>query len=229
MIVRWFTAAFVCLLMTPENLRAQHAESGAQAVVAAAFLAEEEGNVGRLVSLVDPEAMAAFKQRQLDHDMMFDAFRSNVSTLSDSASPEAQAMAAELRSPRKTLLQGVFKVRDRSEFERLTPEQVLTRWFLITTKRPEPPAGFPDQQRRRDIIGEVADRDGIVHVVFRESWTPDSLPGIPGRREPQIRVISVKETSAGWRVMLNGGLVYDEGSGWSIGWGDDDEAPAEAR
>lgn len=215
--------------MSLHNLSAQQHVSGAQAVVAVAFAAEEEGDVATLAGLVHPEAMAAFKQRQLDHDAMFGQLRANTVSPSDSASPEARAMATEFRGPRKTLLQGVFKVRDRAEFERLTPEQVLTRWFLLTTRCREAPAGSPDPQRGREIIGQVPDRDGRVHVVFRESWMPDSIPGLPGRREPQIRVITAQETTAGWRVMLNGGLVYDEGGGWGIGWDDEDEAPPEDR
>jgi len=175
-IVRPLTAASVCLLMSLHNLPAQQHDSGAQAVVAAAFAAEEEGDVATLVGLVHSEAMAAFKQRQLDQDAIFGQLRANTATFSDSTSPEARAMATEFRRPRKTLLQGVFKVRDRAEFERLTPEQVLTRWFLLTTRRREPPAGSPDPQRSREIIGQVPDRDGRVHVVFRESWTPDSIP-----------------------------------------------------
>jgi hypothetical protein len=198
---------------------------------AEAHTAQDEGDVTTLVSLVHPEAMAAFKQRQLDQDAMFDQVRSRLTSLSDSSSPEAQAMAGEFRTSRKTLLQVVFKVQDRIQFEHLTPEQVLTRWFLTSTQPREPPPGSPGElpERRREIIGEVADRDGLVHVVFRESWNPDSYPGIPELREPQIRVISARETTAGWRVMLNGGLVYDDDGGWGIGWTDEDEASSEPR
>jgi hypothetical protein len=218
-------------LLLPISMSAQSRESGAQAAVAAVFAAQDDADVLTLVSLVHPEAMVAFKQRQLDQDAMFDQARSGLGNLSDSTSPEAQAMAAEFRRPRKTLLQVVFKVRDRTEFERLTPEQVLTRWFLMTTQQREPEPGFPGElpKRQREILGEVPDRDGLVHVVFRESWIPDSYLGIPERREPQIRVISAQETTGGWRVMLNGGLVYDEGGGWGIGWNDEDETSPEGK
>ena len=206
-----------------------HTESAAQvpsqdarAVVAAVFAAEEVGDVATMVALVHPEAAAAFKQRQLDHDAAFTAMRELIPP--DSAGPAAKAIAADLRKPRSTLLQGLFKVRNRAEFEHLSPEEVLTRWFRQTTQRRTTPKeiGGDAPTREREIIGEVPDRDGTIHVLFRETWTPDSSPGLPGRREPQVRVISVYQTPAGWRVMLNGGLVYDEGGGWSIGWNDDE-------
>jgi hypothetical protein len=205
------------------------AQSGAQSTVAAAFAAQDDRDVATLVRLIHPAAMAAFKQRQWDHAVMLDEMRSGIGYLSDSTSPEARAMGAEARMPQRTMLQGVFKVRDRAEFERLTPEQVVTRWFLLTTKRPKLPTGFPTQQRRREIIGELPDTDGLVHVLFRESWTPDSLPRILGRQDSQVRVVTAQETTAVWRVMLNGGLVYDESGGWSIGWNDDDETVVEDR
>ncbi len=212
-----------------------HTESAAQAflrearsVVVAVFAAEEMGDVPAMVALVHPQAAAAFKQRQLDHDATFSAMRDL--TPLDTAGPAAKAVAAELRKPRNTLLQGLFKVRDRAEFELLSPEEILTRWFRQTTKPRTMPKeiGGDVPRRAREIIGEVPDRDDTVHVLFRETWTPDSFPGVPGRREPQVRVISVRQTAAGWRVMLNGGLVYDEGGAWSIGWNDDEEdAPQE--
>ena len=108
-------------LPLPLHMSAQSHESPAQAAVAAVFAAEDEGDVATLVALIHPDAMAAFKQRQLDHDAMFDQGLAAMAAMSDSATPEARAMGAELHKPRKTLLQAVFKVRDRGEFERLTP------------------------------------------------------------------------------------------------------------
>jgi hypothetical protein len=191
--------------------------------VAEVFAAEDRGDVPALIALVHPHAMAAFKQRQLDYDAMFTPMRALEPP--DSAPPAAKATVEASQRPRPTLLQAIFKVRDRAEFERLSPEQVLTRWFRQTTRARTQPsrAGGGLPKRTREIIGEVPEGDGTVHVVFREVWTPDSTPGVPGRREPLVRVISVGQTPAGWRVMLNGGLVYDESGGWAIGMVDDEQ------
>jgi hypothetical protein len=178
-------------------------------LVRAVFEAEASGDVATLVGLIDPGAMAEFKEHQLAQDLIF----SEIATLHE--------------SPQDTgsVLQSVFRVRDRSEFEGLSPEEVVTRWFRHTTRQQARISleHTSNTRRDREILGEVPEGELTVHVVFREV-TPSLEASIPGLgSEPLIRVITTRLTPQGWRVRLNGGLVFEEGGGWSVGYGDADD------
>ena len=189
---------------------AQQSNPGPSAVVAAAFSAQDSGAVRTLVSLLDPDGMMAFKQRQLQQDSIF---------------ADLMTRHPDPRAPRRTLLQVVFRVKDRAEFARLSPPEVLSRWFEQTTKShsrikmmwPDGPA------TRRDILGEVQESPNVVHVVFRETDRPPAMAVSEFVQEPRIRVITTRRTPEGWRVGLNGGLVLGESGDWGIGY-DDEEA-----
>jgi hypothetical protein len=183
-------------------------------VVAAVFAAQDSGDVATLVRLVDPEAMVEFKQRQLETDSISSLFPNEPGTKG--------------ARPRRTFLQVFFRVKDQAEFQQLPPEEVLRRWFEQQRKgRARVSMQWPAARlAKREILGEVPDTGHRVHVVFRETEAPPPMPGFNVRQDPHIRVITVRRTAGGWRVGLNGGLVFDEGGGWGIGYNDEDEAGA---
>lgn len=197
------------ILMTSTS-EAQQQNLGPRAAVAAAFAAQDSGDVRTLISLLDPEGMSAFKDTQLQQDSIFG---------------ELMARHPDPRAPRRSMLQAVFRVQDRAEFVRLSPSEVLGRWFEQTLKgRSKIKMMWPDAQHTvREILGEVRETSDLVHVVFRETERPPAMP-VPGlTREPRIRVITARRTAEGWRVGLNGGLVFGESGDWGIGYGDEDE------
>jgi hypothetical protein len=210
--MRWISCLFLLGASMMNDVAAQTRISRPRDVVAAAFAAQDAGDVRALIRLVDPEAMAAFKERQLDADSMFSQF------------PDERGMREE--RPRRTMLQVVFRVKDRAEFQQLPPEEVLRRWFEQLRKgRAQVVMQWPAAKlTRREILGEVADTGHRVHVVFRENEPPPPMPGFSLGVDPRIRVITVRRTAAGWRVGLNGGLVFEEGGSWAIGYNDEDDA-----
>lgn len=188
---------------------AQQPNTGPRAVVAAAFSAQDSGDSRTLVSLLDPVGMMAFKEQQLQQDSIF---------------ADLMTRHPDPRAPRRTLLQIVFHVKDRAEFARLSPSEVLSRWFEQTMKsRSRITMMWPDgQPTRRDILGEVQESPEVVHVVFRETDRPPAIAVAGFVQEPRIRVITTRRTPGGWRVGLNGGLVLGESGDWGIGYDDEE-------
>jgi hypothetical protein len=189
---------------------AQQPDADPRAVVTAAFSAQDSGDIRTLVSLLDPDGMMAFKERQLQQDSIF---------------ADLMSRHPDSRAPRRTLLQVVFRVKDRAEFARLSLPEVLSRWFEQTMKgRSRIKMMWPDgQPTRRDILGEVPESPEVVHVVFRETDRPPAIAVSGFVQEPRIRVITTRRTPEGWRVGLNGGLVLGEGGDWGIGYDSEEE------
>ena len=154
--------------------------------------------------------MMAFKERQLQQDSIF------ADLMSQHPDPHAR---------RRTLLQVVFRVKDRAEFARLSLPEVLSRWFEQTMKgRSRIKMMWPDgPPTTRDILGEVQESPEVVHVVFRETDHPPAIAVSGFVQEPRIRVITARRTPEGWRVGLNGGLVLGEGGDWGIGYDSEEE------
>jgi hypothetical protein len=127
-------------VMSGAEVGAQARATGPREVVAAVFAAQERGDVQTLVGLIDPEAMSEFKERQLQHDSV-------LGELSAKHSP----------ADHRSLLQAVFRVRDRAEFQRLSPEEVITRWFALTMKQQTRIfLQFPSTARRgREILARL--------------------------------------------------------------------------
>jgi hypothetical protein len=212
--MRRISCLFLLGIWMMNDAGAQTRASRPRDVVAAAFAAQDSGDVATLIRLVDPEAMAAFKQRQIETDSISSQF------------PDEPGMRDA--RPRRTFLQVFFRVKDRTEFHQLPPEEVLRRWFEQERKgRARVFMQWPASRvAQRQILGEVPDTGNRVHVVFRETEPPPPMPGLTLHVDPRIRVITVRRTSAGWRVGLNGGLVFDEGGSWGIGYNDEDETQA---
>jgi hypothetical protein len=208
--VRALAAIAVLVLVGVVVGAAQARLSRPRDLVAAVFAAQDSGNVAALIRLVDPDAMEAFKQQQLDLDSTFGQFPVERGT----------------GEARRTMLQVVFRVRDRAEFRLLTPETVLARWFEQEMNgRARVFMQWPGSKlARREILGEVPDTGQNVHVVFREAQPAPAIVGVNLPEDVRIRVITVRRTPAGWRVRLNGGLVFEEGGSWAIGYSDEDDA-----
>jgi hypothetical protein len=212
--MRWISCLLLLATWMLNDLAAQNRSSRPRDVVAALFAAQDSGDVSTMVRLVDPEAMAAFKQRQLETDSLFSQF------------PDERGTRGA--QPRHTFLQMFFRVRDRAEFQQLPPEEVLRRWFEQERKgRARAFMESPGAKlAQREILGEVPDTGRRVHVVFRETEPPAPMSGFSQTADPHFRVITVRRTAAGWRVGLNGGLVMEESGGWAVGYSDEDEAGA---
>ena len=64
--------------------------------------------------------------------------------------------------------------------------------------------------------------DTVTHVLFRTDVSTGGDSGAPIRARSTTDVITVFLTTAGWRLGLNGGLVYSWGGGYGVGWREED-------
>ena len=114
------------------------------------------------------------------------------------------------------VLKSVFQVESWEEYERTPADVLLTRW--LESGYPLHPQSGSEGTRR--IVGTVQRSDSVAYVVFEVHYPP---PRMRSRWPPRelVRVITARLTPAGWRVMLNGGLVFDESGG--IGFGGPNE------
>lgn len=161
-----------------------------------------------LFAVLDPEAIAEFKARQLVHLEFEEATREERAELA-----RAKSESTEASVPHAGLLQHVFAVQDLSAFEALPAPIVLRRWLMVARGRA--PVGVSIE---RKVLGEVLEGPDLAHVVLREHAIED--PDVPERfrRETSVRVISARRTATGWRVGLHGGLVFEESGGFGIGY-----------
>jgi hypothetical protein len=173
--------------------------SGASEVVLAAFDALDAGDHPGLVDLVDPEARERFKSAQV-------AQAEWRAQLPDDARPSGA---------RSSFLRAVFAVQTVEELRTLDSAEVLRRWLRVARVRQEGPTV------NRRLLGEVPESPSLVHVVFREESPAVPPPGLEALVPMStVRVISAARGDSGWRVMLNGGIVYDDAGGWGIGYND---------
>jgi hypothetical protein len=178
------------------------------AAVEQAFRALDAHDWPALFAVLDPDAIADFKARQLQHLEFEQATRDEYSELSR-AVPES----AEVGAPRGGLLEHVFAVRDLDAFAALPASLVLRRWLMVARGRTA-----VGRSPERHTLGEVFERPDVAHVVYRERAMED--PDAPEEFQVQdsVRVITARRTGAEWRVGLHGGLVFDESGGFGIGY-----------
>lgn len=191
-----------------------------RAAVEQAFRAMDARDWVALFAVLDPDAIAQFKARQLVHLEFEQAARDARAGLT-----HPEAWTSEAGGPSGGLLQHVFAVPDLAAFEALPAQIVLRRWLMVA--RSSATAGTPPE---RHVLGEVFEGTDLAHVVLRERAIDDPDVPEPFRRETSIRVISARRTAAGWRVGLHGGLVFHEGGGFGIGYnpGETDPTAGEA-
>jgi hypothetical protein len=198
----------------------------AREVAAAVFAAEDAGDWPRLISMLDPESMEAFKREQLAIARMCDA-PSRLSAEELGMAGEAAEQFRRAHQAPGSLLRHVYKVRSISEFEAV-PAVVAVERFLRVRHRPLIRDGRPtDRVGTRRIIGETMEGERLAHIVFREvfSVAPDRDDPASTTAEIEARdwvdVLTLRRTPTGWRATLNGGLVGSSGGGFSIGFDPD--------
>ena len=179
-----------------------------RAAVEQAFRALDARDWVALFAVLDPDAVAQFKARQREHLEFEQAAQDELAAL-----PPVEPESTEPGFPRRGLLHDVFAVPDLAAFEALPAPIVLRRWLMVA--RGSAPARVSFE---RHVLGEVFETPDLAHVVMRERPIEDPDVAERSRREESVRVISARRTAAGWRVGLHGGLVFDEGGGFGIGY-----------
>ena len=191
---------------------AQRASSPVRQVVEDAFRLRDREAWDELTGLVHPEALDRFRKDQLEFARLeeFETVRG-----ADSTHP--------------SFLRIVFRVNGRAGLEALSSEKMLERWVRVAHRRPRGQNNFVPPTVTRTILGEVAEGDSVVHVVFREVEQGGSYGGetIPAR--DKVRPVTVKRAGARWKIFLNGGIVYEQDGMMSIAYGDDDEKDANPK
>ena len=188
-------------------------------VVEQAFRALDARDWVALFAVLDPDAVAQFKARQLVHLEFEQATRDELAEFAT-----AESGGTELGSPQGGLLHHVFAVPDLAAFEALPAAIVLRRWLMVARGRAAVGV-LPERQ----VLGEVFEGPDLAHVVLRERAIEDPDTPERFRRESSVRVISARRGTQGWRVGLHGGLVYDEGGGFGIGYNPGETDPTEGE
>jgi hypothetical protein len=157
--------------------------------------------------LVHPVAFEEFRKHQLEWaSMMEEAGKSDIPINSG-----------------PSMLQAIFGVKDRRELEKLPSTEMLRRWLCVASREARPDSTYTPPQVTHIVIGEVEESDSVTHVIFRETERGGLLSGdsIPSRNN--VRLVTVRRDGQVWKIMLNGGIVFDEGGAYGIGIVDDDE------
>jgi hypothetical protein len=158
---------------------------------------------------VHPDAAAAFYTAQCEHASQTEALQA--------MAPEALGWSAEdfeqyVPSGPNPFLSAICGVRSAAELRELGPTLVLEGFLKFQLR---PTAG--QERPARKILGVVPEGDEVLHIVFkgpsgwdpREEWVP-------------VAVLTFRNTTSGWRTLLNGNLVYDSRGGFSMALSDTD-------
>ena len=180
---------------------------------AALFAAIEREEWSLVVEAVHPEAQRAFfdaQCQQAEHTESLQAM-----------SPEALGWSAEQMRQRippgpDPFLRAIWSVASAAELRGLGPKVVLEKFLGFHLRAPVDHEG-----PLRRILGVVPQEPDFLHVVFqgpsgwetRAEWIP-------------VDVLTLRATSAGWRALLNGNLVFDSRGGYTMALGGADPEPA---
>ena len=216
--------------LTPAPLMAQTAPaaSSPRAVVQAAITALDEGRWEAVPPLVDAAELERFRRKRLWSLRDLELHQRKVAageTTMRFVNPDVPAAVREwfdkqseehaAREPRATFA-GVTSI---AELERLSAPEMLARFLQAHAKRyvdvsgpgeTQAPRSAPPQLREiRRIIGELPERESLVHVLYRYHLERDGKPETP----EQVLVATTRRIPQGWRLLLNSELfsVADAG------------------
>jgi hypothetical protein len=174
-----------------------------------AFAAHEAGRWGEFASLVHADALDDFRHA---HVRMADGWEQIPAVLnagdSSSADELERAFAehfsgASIGNPALRFFAGIASV---GELRALAPAELLARY--LEARAPRTRSGdlaYQPPVATRAVIGEVAERADLVHVVYRVNTDV----GRHGRTE-EVAVVPVRRTDDGWRLTLNRELAFTE-------------------
>jgi hypothetical protein len=176
----------------------------------AALRAWEAGDADALLALVHSDGFEEFGR----------AVRTTA-TMERMRRGMADVAAAE-EAPRGSLVGSIFGVGSAEEAAALPPRELFARYLAVVFQRApdacDPAGSLPEP---RAVLGVVDGGDGMAYAVFRESQPELSLFAEAPRWHRRARVLTVRrEGDGGWKVMLDGGIFFDEAGtfGFAGGW-----------
>jgi hypothetical protein len=151
----------------------------------------------RLLTRIHPRAIQDFKQDQIR--LLLDAFPADLATLPDSIRQRmVDARRARDRFTRKyTAL--VYGLTTPDDLRALPAESVLVRYLRFLH-------GGDDLTSQPVILGTVPDGDSVAALVLHHR-EHDELGG-PWSRS----LVTLRRHQGAWHLMLDGGLLFPEGS-----------------
>jgi hypothetical protein len=156
--------------------------------------AQQRGDWARVVSFLHPMVLEDFKQHIL----------------------EFAKLEAELSPPQHRTSLSSLNIDSIDQLAVLSPSLAMERFLRAKHRRPDD-SDSPHAVRRRNLIGEIRESDSVSHVLTRVVLGPP-YPALPFALKDWVEVLTLKQSHAGWRAMLNGGLVYGEGGEFSVGF-----------
>jgi len=112
----------------------------------------------------------------------------------------------------------VYGVESPVELAQLRPRTVTMRLLAVKHTRIMPAADTSVIPKpTRTPLGEIAEGDTIVHVVFRTRYD-GRVHAFRENARDVVDVMTVRRTPEGWRALLNGGLIYGGGGSVSVGY-----------
>lgn len=195
----FLVASFVLLANAMAGQEAAK-DTAPEAVAAASFRAQQNGDWLALVRLAHPAALQRF-----DRDVL-----RFVADLTDPAN----------HTPRRAvqrMLPLAFGVESSDQLARLPAETLLVRYFEYRSGLLGDRIGGGQPALPVRILGHVIDGDSIAYVVLRVGPV-----AFADRRDDFVDLTTLKRDSQGrWRTMLDGGLFYGR-SGFGLDFPADD-------
>lgn len=124
------------------------------------------------------------------------------------------------------LSQTYARVESAADLEGLDTAQLLGRWLeardpvamipqIAAKRRASSPDGLEALRERRTVIGSVLEDDNTAHVLYRTGFASPP-PEVP----PELRVATLRRTSAGWRMRFSN-YGFLSGASWGVSFNPD--------
>lgn len=165
----------------------------------AAFAAYDARDWARLVAVVHPAALTGFRDRMIEIARLVAAAQREEEAGRGATSPakgesDEPSVAWLRRISAETLF--VRELRRRFEYLRDRPEL-------------EPHVTY-------EILGEVADGDSTVYVVYRVTTRVGAYKQMKAQEGKEVELLAVRRVPGGWRPWLNQGLMAPRQAGLDL-------------
>ena len=181
----------------------------------AALAAFDAHDWAHFVPLVHADALAQFRRAVLEG-------RQREEFILDHADLYRDIVPEEFVESQRTYLRRVFRLDSWDEAERMSAPALYAQY--LGSGHAIPPGEGATFGTSRTVLGAVHQGPDVAHVVFLHRHMVPEEVGETQEMEiverTDARVLTVMRAADGaWRVMLNGGLFFDESGGFGMACG----------